>query len=48
MVIVTDQDHEANSTPGTRFDRGMVIREWHVDPESGQLKLDALATLTGS
>ena len=46
VVIVTDQDHEANSGAWRRLaDRGMVIREWHVDPESGQLELDALATL---
>ncbi len=45
-VIVTDQDHEANSGAWRRLAaRGMEIREWHVDPESGQLELDQLADL---
>jgi len=45
-VIVTDQDHEANSGVWRRLaSRGMDIREWHVDPESGQLELDRLADI---
>ena len=45
-VIVTDQDHEANSGAWRRLaSRGMEIREWHVDPESGQLELDSLAAI---
>lgn len=45
-VIVTDQDHEANSGAWRRLEqRGMEIREWHVNPDSGQLELDALANL---
>ena len=45
-VIVTDQDHEANSGAWRRLaNRGMEIREWHVDPESGQLELDSLAAI---
>ena len=45
-VIVTDQDHEANSGAWRRLEsRGMAVREWHVDPESGQLELDQLANL---
>ena len=44
VVIVTDQDHEANSGAWRRLEsRGMEIREWQVDPESGQLTLDGLA-----
>ena len=46
VVIVTDQDHEANSGAWRRLEsRGMEIREWHVDPETGQLELDRLASL---
>ena len=46
VVIVTDQDHEANSGAWRRMEaRGMEIREWHVDPESGQLELDRLADI---
>ena len=46
VVIVTDQDHEANSGAWRRLEsRGMEIREWRVDPESGQLELDQLATI---
>lgn len=46
VVIVTDQDHEANSGAWRRLARrGMEIREWHVDAESGQLETDRLADL---
>ena len=46
VVIVTDQDHEANSGAWRRLAaRGMEIREWHVDAESGQLEIDRLAEL---
>ena len=37
-VIVTNQDHEANSGAWRRLDEfGIVVREWQVDPESGEL-----------
>jgi len=37
-VIVTNQDHEANAGAWHRLDtQGIVIREWQVDPESGEL-----------
>ncbi|MDZ7796468.1 MAG: aminotransferase class V-fold PLP-dependent enzyme [Candidatus Marinimicrobia bacterium] len=37
-IIVSCQDHEANSGAWRRLaDRGMKIREWHVDPETGLL-----------
>ena len=46
VVIVTDQDHEANSGAWRRLEaRGMEIRKWQVDPESGQLELDRLAEI---
>lgn len=45
-IVVTDQDHEANSGPWRRLaERGFEIREWRIDPESGHLDpggLDAL------
>ncbi|MDA9789427.1 aminotransferase class V-fold PLP-dependent enzyme [Amylibacter sp.] len=45
-IIVTNQDHEANSGPWRRLaDRGVEVREWRVDPESGKLEQDALANL---
>jgi len=37
-IVVTDQDHEANSGPWRRLaDAGIEIREWRIDPESGLL-----------
>ncbi|MDP3856518.1 MAG: aminotransferase class V-fold PLP-dependent enzyme [Stagnimonas sp.] len=45
-IIVTQQDHEANSGVWRRLAAdGLVIREWTVDPDSGALdpaRLDAL------
>jgi len=37
-VIVTNQDHEANSGPRRRLaEAGFEVREWQIDPESGLL-----------
>lgn len=37
-VVVTNQDHEANSGPWRRLaDAGFEVREWKIDPESGLL-----------
>ena len=37
-IVVTDQDHEANSGPWRRLaDEGVAIREWRIDPETGLL-----------
>ncbi|MEP5155264.1 aminotransferase class V-fold PLP-dependent enzyme [Planktotalea sp.] len=37
-IIVTNQDHEANSGPWRRLaERGIEIREWQIDPETGHL-----------
>ncbi|MBU3259904.1 aminotransferase class V-fold PLP-dependent enzyme [Roseovarius sp. PS-C2] len=45
-IIVTDQDHEANSGPWRRLaDEGIEIREWRIDPESGLLRLEDLEAL---
>ncbi len=42
-IIVTDQDHEANSGPWRRLAaRGVEVREWQIDPQSGHLDPAAL------
>lgn len=47
-VIVTNQDHEANSGVWRRLaTRGAVVKEWRVDPQTGRLDprhLDELLT----
>ena len=47
-LIVTDQDHEANSGVWRRLQsQGVVIKEWRVDPSTGTLdpsRLDQLLT----
>lgn len=48
-IIVTNQDHEANSGPWRRLaDRGFEVREWKIDPETGVLNLDDLDNLIDS
>ena len=45
-IIVTNQDHEANGGAWRRLaERGIVVREWKVDPDSGQLDPADLDTL---
>ncbi len=45
-IVVTNQDHEANSGAWRRLaDSGTVVREWQVDPESGELDPAALDAL---
>jgi selenocysteine lyase/cysteine desulfurase len=45
-IVVTNQDHEANSGPWRRLaDDGIEIREWRVDPESGSLDTAGLQAL---
>ena len=45
-IVVTDQDHEANSGAWRRLaETGMVLREWRVDPETGRLDPAALDAL---
>ncbi len=37
-IVVTNQDHEANSGPWRRLEaEGIEIREWRIDPETGHL-----------
>jgi selenocysteine lyase/cysteine desulfurase len=45
-IVVTDQDHEANSGVWRRLsDEGVEVREWKVDPATGSLSLDGLQAL---
>ncbi|WP_171181143.1 aminotransferase class V-fold PLP-dependent enzyme [Ruegeria sp. HKCCD8929] len=45
-IVVTNQDHEANSGPWRRLaEDGIEIREWKLDPESGHLNPQALEDL---
>ena len=45
-IVVTDQDHEANSGPWRRLAaRGVEVREWKIDPASGHLDPQALWAL---
>ncbi|WP_209596041.1 aminotransferase class V-fold PLP-dependent enzyme [Ruegeria sp. HKCCSP351] len=37
-IVVTNQDHEANSGPWRRLaEAGIEVREWQIDPETGSL-----------
>ena len=37
-IIVTNQDHEANTGPWRRLaDRGIEVREWQINPDTGAL-----------
>src|SRR5262245_44754590 len=45
-IIVTNQDHEANSGPWRRLaERGIEVREWKLDPETGHLPIEGLKAL---
>ncbi len=45
-IIVTNQDHEANTGPWRRLaDEGIEVREWRVNPETGHLDTDDLQNL---
>jgi selenocysteine lyase/cysteine desulfurase len=45
-IIVTDQDHEANSGAWRRLaHQGIVVREWRVDAATGELPLERLDQL---
>ena len=47
-VIVTNQDHEANVGAWRRLaDSGITVREWRVDPETGELAPADLEALLG-
>jgi len=45
-IIVTNQDHEANIGCWRRLaEFGAVIREWQIDPQSGELDIEDLKAL---
>ncbi|WP_068110608.1 aminotransferase class V-fold PLP-dependent enzyme [Tropicimonas marinistellae] len=45
-IIVTNQDHEANSGPWRRLaDEGIDVREWRIDPATGHLDPELLEPL---
>ncbi len=45
-IVVTDQDHEANTGPWRRLaGEGVEIREWKIDPRTGHLDPAGLAAL---
>lgn len=45
-VVVTNQDHEANSGVWRRLaDEGIEVREWKIDPQTGSLALADLTAL---
>lgn len=45
-IIVTNQDHEANTGPWRRLaEAGYEVREWQMDPETGHLDTADLANL---
>ena len=45
-IIVTNQDHEANSGPWRRLsDEGVEVREWQINPETGALDTADLENL---
>ncbi len=45
-IVVTNQDHEANTGPWRRLaEEGVEIREWKIDPQTGHLDLADLEKL---
>jgi len=46
-IIVTNQDHEANSGAWRRkaLEKGVTIRQWEVEPDTGLLDIEALFPL---
>jgi selenocysteine lyase/cysteine desulfurase len=46
VIVVTNQDHEANSGPWRRLaDTGTEVREWQIDTETGHLDVAGLDAL---
>ncbi|WP_456391387.1 aminotransferase class V-fold PLP-dependent enzyme [Profundibacter sp.] len=46
VIIVTNQDHEANTGPWRRLaEEGFEVREWKMDPETGHLDIADLEGL---
>ncbi len=45
-VIVTNQDHEANISPWRRLSEvGAIIKEWQINPITGELEIEKLESL---
>lgn len=45
-IIVTNQDHEANTGPWRRLaEAGIEVREWQIDPDTGHLDVKGLENL---
>ena len=45
-IVVTNQDHEANSGPWRRLaDEGIEVREWKINPDTGHLDPEDLEDL---
>ena len=45
-IVVTNQDHEANSGAWRRWEStGITVREWRIDPETGELRIEDLEPL---
>jgi len=45
-IIVTNQDHEANSGVWRKLtEHGVIVKQWSVDAQSGSLKLEQLTQL---
>ena len=45
-IIVTNQDHEANTGPWRRLaEEGLEVREWRIDPQTGHLNPEDLENL---
>jgi cysteine desulfurase family protein (TIGR01976 family) len=47
-IIVTNQDHEANIGCWRRLaEFGAVVKEWRIDPQTGELAIEDLKSLVG-
>ena len=45
-IVVTNQDHEANSGPWRRLaEEGIEVREWQIDPDTGLLDPQSLEAM---
>ncbi|MCP5088511.1 MAG: aminotransferase class V-fold PLP-dependent enzyme [Rhodobacteraceae bacterium] len=48
-IVVTNQDHEANSGPWRRLaERGVEVREWQINPDTGHLPVEGLEAVLDS
>jgi len=48
-IIVTNQDHEANSGVWRKLaEQGIIVKQWSVDAQSGSLQLNQLPELLGT